>query len=369
MNYDSDFNIQISKEIFEKTLALLKRAKTKSKLLDNLPETKTLTRKQIISNISSYYEKQKLVLVLGSGVSKDFGLPDWSTLLQKLMLTTIEKEREVSILLSKIFTSIFSPSPLIAGRYLQKFYLDKEMSFEEEVRKILYENINIEKPSELMNEIINFCHSPTKNHKLNSIITYNFDDVLEQILCKKGAQNIYKSIYGIEIDSENKLPIYHVHGFLQQFGELNEQNQITFGESIYHKQYTDMYSWNNIVQISKFRELNCLFIGSSLTDPNIRRLLDIARKQNKEKKDYHYTFKIRHKKETVKTELQRFLEYNSDLITGKSHLGWDLNETVIFLIKVIERFEESDAESFGVQTIWIEDWSEIPEILKAIRIE
>lgn len=368
MDLEPVYTPDISREIFERTLRLLKNAKNQSDLINSLPETKSLTRQQIINKLITYYEKQNLVIVLGAGVSMGFGVPDWNTLLQKLMITTIQKAKRASTVLSKLFTTIFSPSPLIAGRYLQQYYDDKKLSFEEAVRKVLYAEININKPSALMDEIVRFCVAPGKSPNLNCIITYNFDDILEQKLAKVGIPVEYKSIYGIGMNSDGHLPIYHVHGFLQQKGKLNDQNQITFGESIYHKQYTDIYSWNNMVQINKFRDSNCLFIGSSLTDPNIRRLLDIAKQQKDKRGENHFIFKLKYQEEAVKHRLQALLKENEELLTEKSVADLSFGDTIKFLIYIIERFEESDASSFGVQTIWIDDWNEIPKILKAVRL-
>lgn len=368
MSIEATITSDITRELIERALEVLKNNKTKTDFIKKLPESKSLTRKEIINRLIDSYEKERLVLVLGAGVSMGFGLPNWDTLLQKLMITTIEKEQNVSTVLSKLFTTIFSPSPLIAGRYLQKYYEDKKLSFEDAVRNVLYENIQIEKQSDLMDEIVNFCVAPGKSPNLDSIISYNFDDILEQRLSKVGVQIPHKPIYGIGMNPDGQLPIYHVHGYLQQKGKLSEQNQITFGESIYHKQYIDIYSWNNIVQINKFRDSNCLFIGSSLTDPNIRRLLDIAKKQKGEKEENHFIFKMRHKEVFVKNKLQTLLKENHELLNEKSLVELNFDDTVKFLINIIQRFEESDTASFGVTTIWIDEWSDIPEIMKAVRL-
>lgn len=368
MSIETRLSTEISKETLEKLLTYFKNSKSQNDFIKKLPESKSLTKQQIENRLIDCFEKEKMVFVLGAGVSMGFGLPNWDTLLQKLMITTIEKEQNVSTVLSKIFTNIFSPSPLIAGRYLQKFYEENKLSFEDAVRKVLYENLEIERQSDLMDEIVNYCVSPGKSPNLDSIISYNFDDILEQRLSKVGVQVPHKPIFGIGMNPDGQLPIYHVHGFLQQKGKLTEQNQITFGESIYHKQYIDIYSWNNIVQINKFRDSNCVFIGSSLTDPNIRRLLDIAKKQKGEKEENHFIFKMRHKEDTVKIRLQNLLKENHELLNEKALAELEINDTVKFLINIIERYEESDSSSFGVRTIWIDEWSEIPEILKTVRL-
>jgi hypothetical protein len=315
----------------------------------------TISKKQAVNNLTNAFKDEKLVLVLGAGISLEFGIPSWDSLLQKLMVHTIEKDNEVSNLLSNLFNKIFTPNPLIAGRYLQDYFEKNNSSFENMVRDVIYKKVDKDTKSNLLEEIVRLCVAPGKSPNLDSIITYNFDDILEYKLEKTEMDIPYKSIYGIGMDVRNgELPIYHVHGFLPQNKKLNKLNAITFGESNYHQQYSDIYSWNNIVQINKFRENTCVFIGSSLTDPNIRRLLDIALKQKGNNRKHHYIFKKRINKSSLIDEIEH-KDYS------------EKEETLNLLLKIHERFEENDSSSFGVKTIWLDEWNEIPKTLKKIR--
>ena len=336
----------------------------------SLPVQAALEHKEspdAIAPLAKSLQNNKLVLVLGAGVSMGFGLPDWPTLLQKLMITTIEQEPEVSSALSRLFSAVFAPSSVMAGRYLQKYYEDKDASFEEAVRKALYENLDIEAEAPLMDEIVHLCVAPGRSPTLDGIITYNFDDLLEQRLGMLDIELPYKAIYADGMHAGNRLPIYHVHGYLPSQGDISDKNRITLGESVYHKQYTDIYSWNNIVQINKFTDFDCLFIGSSLTDPNIRRLLDVAYRQRGERTESHYVFKRRVRREEVQARLEAILKNDRSMMTTKVAADLALDTTVDYLIGIIERFEESDTASFGVKTIWIDDFNEIPVMLAQIR--
>lgn len=323
---------------------------------------------KLINEIKTHYHNERLVLVLGAGVSMGYGLPSWDILLQKLMVNTIEKDSDVSNILSKLFSKLFNPSPLIAGRHLQNYFEKNEKRFEEEVRNLLYNNFNSEYDSDLMKEILKICIAPGKSPNLNSIITYNFDDILETTLQNSVIDLPYKPVYGNGIDVEaGELPIYHVHGYLPRNGELNKSHQITFGENVYHQQYTNMYSWNNIVQINKFRENNCLFIGTSLTDPNTRRLLDISNQQRTKKDGSHYIIKKKYKKDKVSKMLELILKDDNEILEEKGNSNQSFTETVNNLINIVQSFEENDLQSFGIKTIWIDDFEEIPSILSKIR--
>ena len=337
-----------------------------SKILTNIGHKNDSAN--LTNELKKCYKSERLVFVLGAGVSMGYGLPSWDILLQKLMVNTIEKESEVSTVLSKLFSKIFNPSPLIAGRYLQSYFEKNDLKFENEVRKILYQEYSTDFKSDLMQEILKICIAPGKSPNLNSIITYNFDDILEHTLKNSQLDLPFKSIYGNGIEVEaGELPIYHVHGYLPRTGQLTESNKITFGENVYHQQYINMYSWNNIVQINKFRENNCLFIGTSLTDPNTRRLLDIANQQRTKKDGSHFIFKKKYKTEYVSKMLKVILNDNQDILNQKNQTSQNFNETVDNLINIIQSFEENDLNSFGIKTIWIDEFEEIPELISKIR--
>ncbi|WP_333577329.1 SIR2 family protein [Sphingobacterium sp.] len=329
---------------------------------------KKLNNEDLMKEIKSIYKNEKLVLVLGAGVSMGYGLPGWDVLLQKLMVNTIEEESEVSTILSKLFSKIFNPSPLIAGRYLQEYFEENDLKFENEVRKILYETFDRDFHSDLIQEILKLCIAPGKSPNLNSIITYNFDDILEETLNASRLDIPFKPIYGNGIGIENgELPIYHVHGYLPRDGSLNDNNNITFGENVYHQQYTNLYSWNNIVQINKFRDHNCLFIGTSLTDPNTRRLLDIAKQQRTQKDGFHYCFKRKHEINSVSKLLEIILNEDKEILNQKNQQKQKFDETVQNLINIVQSFEENDLKSLGIKTIWVDEYTEIPSILSKIR--
>lgn len=339
-------------------------------LSKNLPTTRKSTSKTAIKNLKTAFENGNLNLVLGAGISAKYGLPTWDSLLQRLLLKTIEHEADKATVLSKFFTKLFNPSPLIAGRYLQETLVDEKTKnkFEKEVREALYETFEENVESPIMDEIIKLCIAPGNSPNLDSIITYNYDDIIESKLKEKNLDIPFQSIYGQGINPDNKsLTIYHVHGFLPKKGSISDHNSITLGEFVYHEQYSNVYSWNNIVQINKFRDKTCLFIGTSLSDPNIRRLLDIANSQKTNKK-YHYILKKRPNKEWIKNKLEKILEDNPEIFSEKVKANLDFDETVNFLIEMQNRFEEKDSESLGVKTVWIDDFDlDISELLRNIR--
>lgn len=343
-------------------------SKIKEQVSANLPVSIS------IKGLTESYKNNNLVLVLGAGVSVEYGLPDWNVLLQKLLLTAFENEtnetKEKSLVLAKLFTKAFQLSPLIAARFLNNYYSNtsESVEFENAVRKVLYENIKSDTDSELVKEIIQLCVAPGKSPNLNSIITYNYDDIIEKSLAGLNIEVPFKPIYCVGLNSNyNELPIYHVHGFMPRNGELNKNNKITLSENNYHQQYNDIYSWSNIVQINKFRDCTCLFIGISFTDPNIRRLLDIANIQKGNTNKYHYLIKRRYSKCDIENFIKIVLEQNKDILNEKINLNMELSQVVGYLIDMMEKFEEDDALSFGVQTIWIKEFNEIPHILKQIR--
>lgn len=329
-------------------------------------------RRDPIKVLGESYRQNRLVLVLGTGISMEQKLPSWNTLLQKLLIKTFnaqgDVEQEWSLPLANLFVKMFNPSPLISARYLsQSLSGQGKLDFEEAVRETIYERLDVQNISDAIKEIRQFCAAPGRCPNIDSVITYNYDDLLEQTLQGSDIEIRFKAIYGVGMQaSPFELPIYHVHGFLPHEGRLEERHRITLSEDVYHEQYNDIYSWNNIVQINKFRDNTCLFIGLSFTDPNLRRLLDIARIQ-KGTKSKHYLIKKRYDRNSLAENLRPMLksELASIAGTGKNKLAPE--QAVEVLADNMEAFEEKDARSFDVDTIWIDDYDEISGILKDIR--
>ncbi|MCY6325657.1 SIR2 family protein [Bacteroides fragilis] len=124
-----------------------------------------------------------------------------------------------------------------------------------------------------------------------------------------------------------------------------------FSEEAYHKVYSEPYHWSNLVQLATLRENNCLMIGLSLSDPNLRRLLEIAA-QKHSKNNRHYVF------------MQRLS--NDNLIDEGNKERID----IISANKIIQTHhvvQEMMMSSLGTNIIWFEDYDEIPKLLDSIK--
>lgn len=96
------------------------------------------------------------------------------------------------------------------------------------------------------------------------------------------------SIFG-QNQPQQLFPIYHVHGFVPFENKENIKSLPVLSEEEYHRVYANSYNWSNVEQIHALSRTTCIFIGLSMTDPNLRRLLDIANKDS-EADPRHFVF-------------------------------------------------------------------------------
>jgi hypothetical protein len=360
-------------ETLKKSIEISKKVELPEKLFPSL------SQEQALNKIAKCYKNNNMVLVLGAGVSISQGIPNWTTLLQRLTTRTLEavddNDNEKNKVLAQLFDLVFGPNPLIAARYLSVYFDDmeekkrKKFLFEEAIREALYETYSSTNDSSVIKELVKLCVS-SRSHALDSVITYNYDDLLEQSLDLLGIGIPYKSIYTIGINpAKNQLPIFHVHGFLPQKGKITKDNKITLGDDSYHLQYNNIYRWSNLIQLQKFKDSNCLFVGVSLTDPNQRRLLDIAKEQRGNNEIVHFLIKRKYKSDEIESVVSGILKNNKKLLSDKERTNLKLADTVDSLVSIVEKFESNDARSFGIEIIWVDEYAEISSILdKIIRI-
>ncbi|MFL9559510.1 SIR2 family protein, partial [Acinetobacter baumannii] len=242
---------------------------------------------------------------------------------------------------------------LLSARYLKKsFTKSNEPSdkFKNIIHEILYKTNKINRSSKLIEIIGQLCIPTRLRAHVDSIITYNFDDLIEQKLNNLNLQ--YHVIPNdLETYSIKELPIYHVHGFIPEHPNKDDDyigNEIVFSEDGYHKMYSESYHWSNLVQLTHLREKSCLMIGLSMDDPNLRRLLDIVSNPSIESK--HFAILQRVKEDSLVTSLSTTEEMNLSKNFLQSH----------------HQLQEAIFKDLGVNIIWYEEYSDIPEILEML---
>lgn len=291
-----------------------------------------------VAGIGAALKSGRLTLVCGAGVSVGAGIPVWNQLLLQLLESMIERlSKDHSLDLgsnaAEEFNKRHSATALIVGKYL-KNNLGKD--FGKKVRDALYGA----KPTtcELINAIVDLSRPQRDGKPIDSIVTFNFDALIEENL--SAANILNRAIYTEAIKHDpNELPVYHVHGYLPRTGKIPDETDIVFSEDAYHSQFIDPFSWSNLIQLNKLTQNTCLFVGVSLTDPNLRRLLDVAWRKNPDKTLSHYIVK----------KLPRF------------GLADDVLDDLARLL------EEQDANALGINVIWVDNYDEIPSILHSVR--
>lgn len=222
-------------------------------------------------------------LFLGAGVSMSANLPCWWNLLAGMINRCkqgIFKEADLDQL-----TKVCCNSSIVMGRFIRMMMESKsnEEEFYQCLHEALYKGVD-SYSSPLITEI---CHLiQFKRQQAQSIITYNFDDVMERALKSCGIGNY--SIFG-QNQPQQLFPIYHVHGFVPFENKENIKSLPVLSEEEYHRVYANSYNWSNVEQIHALSRTTCIFIGLSMTDPNLRRLLDIANKDS-EADPRHFVF-------------------------------------------------------------------------------
>lgn len=350
-----------TKEIENKLFSLrLKSTFTKEQ------ETWKEKRSNIIENVKSAYEGGQFSLFLGAGVSSSAGLPDWDTLLNSLFVSLLTSEldqhknienSEISSIVRRL-REVDGPSALMSARYIRRGMSSNataQTEFIDNVTHQLYSLRDQRKQidSPLIKAIAAMCLPRRTGAKVRAVITYNFDDLLERELETRGI--VHRSIFEeIEIPGLEELPVYHPHGYLPEdrirYNNLN-RSTLVFSEEGYHKIYNAPYHWSNLVQLNNFKESTCLMIGLSMTDPNLRRLLEIAALSIEKPKHYAFMKRI---------DAEHFTKDNSKKIVN-APIG-----TIKTFLDRHHSLNEEVLKELGVNIIWYESYDEIPKLLNAL---
>lgn len=297
---------------------------------------------KIIDQAHDAVMQSHVTLFLGAGVSLDAGLPAWDTLLKDLLnkyqhkMTSPIGQADYSNV-----TSQCANSSIITARYIRVGLelSSKDYEFIQMIHQSLYQHKAQSHPLiDAIAKAVQKYHQSNLNYGIESIITYNYDDLVEQALSKQNVKNI--SIYESNRGMQNEFPIYHVHGILSEQLEGKDAPTPTaiLCEEDYHEIYKEAYLWSNIEQLHALNRNTCFFIGCSMTDPNLRRLLDISQKRTDGKAN-HFVF----------MQKKPFTEASSN----------EQNEEN-------RKIQQQILNEMGLNVIWFNDFSDIPKLIHRI---
>lgn len=236
--------------------------------------------KKTNSNIKLLKEKLdsgEITVVLGTGVSVPYGALSWNSLVSHLYknITQIKFDDEKSG-----FKKIGSDN-LSKVQYIKMELQKNQDLYADLLYKALYSKYD--KNKDYTETSLTAICKMLKWHNIRKVITYNYDNYLEQIL------NIMNKKFSLMTSKEDylqkEIPIYHVHGYIPY--EVTKEEKISCLESIilseddYFRLYNNSNHWQVAIQLQSFKDDICLFIGNSITDYNEKRILNYTKQKFK----------------------------------------------------------------------------------------
>lgn len=223
-------------------------------------------KEKLIEYLARQLVAGRLGLLLGAGVSRDFGLPSWDELIGELSHRT--------------GTGDFAPGDNAARRAQvikeTKFKHD-ESAFLDLVQKVLYENASIDLEHLTDHRLLSAIASlvmASRRGSASKVITLNFDDVLETYLEYFGF--VSASIAGERHWASNSdVVVYHPHGFLPHAPERKRSSKIVLGSRDFFKAIATSADnpWR-LLLITLMRTHTFLHIGLSGEDMNVESLME-----------------------------------------------------------------------------------------------
>ena len=299
-------------------------------------------------------------------------MPNWNKLLNSLFVSFLTKEfdsdtniseNDISEIVERLNT-IDEPTSLMAARYIRKGFsrdIKESKEFHKAITKSLYKlrDTRYSLESLLIKSIGALCTPKMTGSKIKSLITYNFDDLIEREFKRRSIDS--HSIYNEQDTySNDELPVFHVHGFLPEndngYDGL-DQSTLVFSEEGYHQIYLESYHWSNLVQLNNLKNNICIMIGLSMSDPNLRRLLDISSRNTERTQHFAFIKRISDQEFCYK----KSKKINRDVKAIKNTKG------ALKFLHTHHSLNEEIMKELGVTIIWYEDHDELPGLLARIK--
>ncbi len=257
----------------------------------------TKIRNNNLDRLLNEISKRPLVIFAGAGINGKT-IPQWNELLLSLMEHALSEiayrerlnKRDKSNL-HKTINELYDNGEIdsYAAATLIKRLLGK--NYISHLRNKLYEKFykneflqyfknpkgnGHEDKYKFLIQTAKLCSSPN----VHAVVSYNYDNLLEiaiDTIAKRKTAIISPSKGSVSLDKDT-LPVYHVHGMVPMPGSkirASEPN-IVLSRDEYFQNMLKPHSWQTTTQLHFLINYPCLFVGTSLKDWNMLRLLSIG---------------------------------------------------------------------------------------------
>lgn len=223
-----------------------------------------------------------LRLFLGAGVSKGFGLPTWTQLIARVLGKDDTPESADMVDLEN--------KSLTDQRRLLDPLDDGTAAYFSGVHAALYRTVEPNLLAQLQKSplLLAVAAMMTGAHRgrVDSVVTYNYDDLLEQYLSMLGLAVCCRT-RADQLSTRSDVEINHVHGTLPQKGETSGKDaQIVFSERSYRERRAEIdEGWSAFVEHGLYSKVG-LFLGLSGDDGSILDILERTKKRLNRAEDY-----------------------------------------------------------------------------------
>jgi len=318
------------------------------------------------TDLSEVYSATGIVPVLGAGLSVGSNLPDWSELLRRVARRC---GHDVSSQLVDDLVRAGYGLPAVAG--MLRAMCTSRAEFTNFVREELYRDFRrafagapVPPPDHLvtfvrshnrtLSSVAALCAVEShdgrtfhRNRKVKAIVNFNVDAVFREYVQARYRRALVRTIERPSKEPDrDRVSVYYMHGFLR-FDEKADDptkeasDKLVLAEHEYFDFFNNPTGLFNHTFLYLMREHRCVFIGLSMHDYNIRRLL-------------HYSTKER---------VQAYVDEGKSVAVGKSKS--------LRHFAILKRHEsdsvniavERSLEELGTRVLWITSFAEIPEQL------
>lgn len=236
-----------------------------------------LRRDTVRASIDRLAAASRLTIVVGAGASAEAGVPDWRRLVGQLLqsnshqLTPAMTQEEIRAWIDETIVDHGLPG---AAAVVQALSDERGLDLAGQVERVLYPPQARYGPGPIALAVAALAKAAPNT----ALVTTNYDGLLEQALNERDLRRsqIKTYIQGRTPPAES-VPVYHLHGYADGTRRLGK---IVLSEEHYIQMQVGS-SWQEKLFLRQLAGSHVLFVGISLTDPNIVRYLYRQQRQSR----------------------------------------------------------------------------------------